>query len=102
MKEQYDNLMAYFDGVRPDLAADPIERERVSQALRRNLKAFDDLVEAIDQAKADPRCSRTLGSRPEWMSPDQYSPCRCRRRKDHDGPHACEHEYSELVELSTA
>jgi hypothetical protein len=41
MKEQYDNLMAYFDEVRPDLAADPIERERVSQALRRNLKAFD-------------------------------------------------------------
>jgi hypothetical protein len=37
------------------------------------------------------RCTGTLGSRPEWMSPDQYDPCRCRLDAGHDGPHWCEH-----------
>lgn len=35
---------------------------------------------------ADPRCTGTLGSRPGWMSPDQYDPCRCRLDRGHDGP----------------
>jgi hypothetical protein len=39
----------------------------------------------------DPRCKGTLGSRPSWMSPDQYDPCRCRLDRGHDGPHWCEH-----------
>lgn len=39
----------------------------------------------------DPRCTVDVGSRPGWMSPDQYDPCRCTLPKDHDGAHACAH-----------
>lgn len=39
----------------------------------------------------DPRCTGTLGSRPDWMSPDQYDPCRCRLDAGHEGAHWCEH-----------
>lgn len=44
-----------------------------------------------EPAEVDPRCTGTLGSRPEWMSPGQYDPCRCRLDAGHDGPHWCEH-----------
>lgn len=99
MIDQHANLMAYFDQVQPDLAVDPVEREKVSRALQRNLEEFDKLVVAYRQARADPRCTATLGRRPEWMSPDQYSPCRCGRLKGHEPPHACGHENPELVEV---
>lgn len=46
---------------------------------------------AEEPAEVDPRCTGTLGSRPEWMSPGQYDPCRCRLDAGHDGPHWCEH-----------
>ncbi len=36
---------------------------------------------------ADPRCPAILSRRPEWMSPDQYDPCRCRRATGHEGEH---------------
>lgn len=41
--------------------------------------------------RLDPRCRGKLGSRPSWMSPDQYDPCRCDQPKGHDGPHQCQH-----------
>jgi len=48
---------------------------------------------AVNQASVvlDPRCRGTLGRRPDWMSPDQYDPCRCDLTTGHDGPHECEH-----------
>jgi hypothetical protein len=39
----------------------------------------------------DPRCTVDVGSRPSWMSPDQYDPCRCTLPRGHEGAHACEH-----------
>lgn len=45
----------------------------------------------VDRRPLGGRCHGTLGSRPEWMSPDQYDPCRCRLEDGHDGPHWCEH-----------
>lgn len=41
--------------------------------------------------RSDPRCTVDVGSRPGWMSPDQYDPCRCTLPKDHEGAHACAH-----------
>lgn len=37
------------------------------------------------------RCEYDLGTRPYWMSPDQYDPCRCLLPDGHDGPHQCTH-----------
>ena len=39
----------------------------------------------------DPRCTHVLSRRPEWMSPDQYEPCRCELPAGHEGEHECGH-----------
>lgn len=35
------------------------------------------------------RCGVDAGSRPYWMSPDQYDPCPCALAPGHEGPHRC-------------
>lgn len=47
--------------------------------------------------KRTERCTVDVGSRPYWMSPDQYDPCRCKRPAGHELPHACDHENAELL-----
>lgn len=44
-----------------------------------------------DGSHDDGRCRGTLGTRPGWMSPDQYDPCRCYLDRGHAGPHWCDH-----------
>jgi len=36
-------------------------------------------------------CGKDVGRRPEWMSRDQYDPCRCLLAFGHEGDHACVH-----------
>lgn len=43
------------------------------------------------EGHADLRCVGTVGSKPWWMSHDQYDPCRCILPPGHDGDHVCEH-----------
>jgi hypothetical protein len=37
------------------------------------------------------RCSAILSEQPEWMNPDQWSPCQCDAVDGHGGSHTCEH-----------
>lgn len=37
------------------------------------------------------KCGKGLGSRPSWMSPDQYDPCPCLLDLGHEGDCACSH-----------
>ncbi len=48
-------------------------------------------IERIVAEHDDPRCTVDVGSRPSWMSPDQYDPCRCLLPKGHVGNHTCGH-----------
>ena len=41
------------------------------------------------------KCGKDVGSRPSWMSPDQYDPCRCLLGLGHDGGCACSHTLAE-------
>lgn len=45
----------------------------------------------MSERMATKRCSGTLGSKPWWMSWDQYDPCPCLLPEGHDGDHWCEH-----------
>ena len=40
-------------------------------------------------------CPLPVGSRPYWMSEDQWDPCACILLKDHDGPCECSHTTKE-------
>lgn len=44
----------------------------------------------------DERCTETLGTKPWWMSPDQYDPCRCWLAAGHEGDHQCDHTNPEF------
>lgn len=42
------------------------------------------------------KCGKKLGERPDWMSPDQYDPCRCDLPEGHpptddESGHSCGH-----------
>lgn len=37
------------------------------------------------------KCSGTVGRRPYWMGVDQWDPCLCVLRLNHDGKCRCEH-----------
>jgi hypothetical protein len=79
MIEQHANLMAHFDQARPDLAADPVEREKMSQALLDNLKAFDDLGMAIDHHRrlTVEQVDRLAQERPPYPPPSADPRERC-------------------------
>jgi len=46
----------------------------------------DDVREA-----AKTLCWKSVGSKPWWMSEDQFSPCKCLLGQNHDGECKCEH-----------
>jgi hypothetical protein len=47
------------------------------------------------------RCAGTLGSRPWWMSPDQYDPCRCTLLASHEGDHQCAHTAARVEDAAS-
>lgn len=49
-----------------------------------------------------PTCGRDLGSRPSWMSPDQYDPCPCVLPEGHDGDCACSCKATDDASSQTA
>lgn len=82
-----DRARCQFEGER----ADGAPRGIVQCGLPGGHDGMHQAVTYIALTDPDPRCRGTLGSRPSWMSPDQYDPCRCRLDRGHDGPHWCEH-----------
>lgn len=61
--------------------------------IKRAIDAASEIETVVRELRVrmDPRCQRTIGSRPSWMSPDQYDPCRCRLGRSHEGDCWCEH-----------
>lgn len=81
-----------------EMLADPLLQVDPKSEVLASIKEYENALPAtagmpVRRESAHPqRCSGTLGSRPSWMSPDQYDPCRCTLVVGHDGPHTCEHE----------
>jgi len=91
--DQAETALALADRALRD---QPMQAFRTRAAQMRRAHAIDAVRRALDVSPTepepvDPRCTGTLGSRPSWMSPGQYDPCRCDLTTGHDGPHECEH-----------
>lgn len=43
-------------------------------------------------------CGKDVGSKPWWMSADQFDPCHCKLPKNHADICRCEHMLSEMVD----
>lgn len=59
------------------------------------VERLNEIRAGIDADVAE-RCLADVGRRPGWMGVDQYDPCPCLLRKDHDGPHECRHGKDEV------